>query len=166
MKKRDFNLLQKVFEREIVGSMLQSKSQEYVRLAGMGYVFLNEKTLRYDDGLPPMKIIGWNLTPLGHMEYCQNCYKGGKMKTHELKIDPKSFQAVWDGFKTCELRFNDRDFKVEDIVWLRETAHSAEEMKLGAPLQYTGREDKHMITHILKGPILGLMDGWVILSFE
>lgn len=40
--------------------------------------------------------------------------------THTLKILPEYFNAVLAGRKTFEFRYNDRDFKVGDLVILRE----------------------------------------------
>lgn len=40
--------------------------------------------------------------------------------THELKILPMYFQAVWDGKKTFEVRKNDRGYKLNDILILKE----------------------------------------------
>lgn len=42
------------------------------------------------------------------------------MVDHELKIQPIYFNPVWNEEKTFEIRENDRDFKVGDIVRLRE----------------------------------------------
>jgi len=39
---------------------------------------------------------------------------------HEHKILPEFFEAVILGFKTFEIRKNDRDYKVGDIVFLNE----------------------------------------------
>ncbi len=83
--------------------------------------------------------------------------------THELKTDPAPFSAVYDGIKTFEIRLNDRGFKVGDKLLLRETQHSGEAMKGGAPLAYTGREITKTVSHVLAG--YGLADGWCCLSF-
>lgn len=39
---------------------------------------------------------------------------------HELKIQPEFFQAIADRKKTFEVRRNDRNFKVNDVLILRE----------------------------------------------
>lgn len=49
-------------------------------------------------------------------------------KIHELKVKPVYFEAVKEGIKTFELRRDDRNFKVGDILLLREWEH-----------QYSGR---------------------------
>lgn len=83
-------------------------------------------------------------------------------KTHGLKTDPDVFDAVWNGLKTFEIRFNDRDFKVGDWLNLHETKHSGEDMKAGLPLIYTGRSMLRKVSHVLSG--YGLAEGWVCLS--
>lgn len=40
-------------------------------------------------------------------------------KTHELKILPKYFSEVYSGNKTFEVRKNDRNFKVGDMLILK-----------------------------------------------
>lgn len=87
------------------------------------------------------------------------------MSTHELKTDPEAFDAVDRREKTFEIRFNDRDFQVEDALILRRTKHTGAAMKAGAPLEYTGGSVRVVVSHILRGPIYGLQNGWVILSF-
>ena len=73
ISKKDHKLLGAVFAREVVGYSLQSKSKEYARLEAAGLVFKNSEVKHFKDGLPPMTIEGWNLTPKGHMLYCTNC---------------------------------------------------------------------------------------------
>lgn len=54
------------------------------------------------------------------------------MRIHELKTDPKPFDAVYDGRKLCEVRNNDRDFQVGDLLLLH---------RLINPVSITGRTD-------------------------
>lgn len=63
------------------------------------------------------------------------------MDIHDLKIIPKYFEDVVFNGKNFEIRRNDRDFKVGDILILREFAAG----------EYTGRECKKQIQYILKG---------------
>lgn len=82
---------------------------------------------------------------------------------HDLKTDPEVFAAVLLGAKTHEIRLNDRGFAVGDTLLLRETASTGAEMAAGAPLEYTGRTARRIVSHVLTG--YGLQDGWCILSF-
>jgi hypothetical protein len=84
-------------------------------------------------------------------------------RTHDLKTDPEAFDAADRGDKTHEIRFNDRDFKVGDLLQLLETRHTGEQMRAGAPLEFTGRKARRVVSHIQEG--YGLAPGWVILSF-
>lgn len=59
-------------------------------------------------------------------------------KVHELKCWPEPFEAMWKDLKTCEVRKNDRDFKVGDILHLREFSP---DMRI-----YLGRG---MVAHVL-----------------
>jgi ASC-1-like (ASCH) protein len=59
--------------------------------------------------------------------------------THELKILPEYFKAVVKGKKTFEIRTNDRPFKVNDHILLKEWTGN----------DYTGNEIKVRIKYIL-----------------
>lgn len=78
------------------------------------------------------------------------------MKIHELKISPKYFEDVNSHKKNFELRKDDRDFKVGDLITLREYDNG----------QYTGREIKNIpIGYILRNvPEYGLKEGYCILG--
>ena len=62
-------------------------------------------------------------------------------KVHELKTIPYYYQAVWKGVKTFEARKNDRDFRVGDLLHLREWDATKKE--------YTGAELARRVTFIL-----------------
>lgn len=84
------------------------------------------------------------------------------MKTHELKTDPEPFAASFRGDKMYEIRLNDRDFKCGDLLTLRETLWSGQEMRDGEPLEYTGRTLSRTITEVRTN--YGISDGWCILG--
>jgi hypothetical protein len=88
----------------------------------------------------------------------------GSGLTHKLKTDPAVFQAVLDGRKRFEIRRDDRGYYVGDTLHLRETRYTGMEMRAGAPLEYTGREAWVSVDYLLRGPVYGLADGWVVLS--
>ena len=90
-------------------------------------------------------------------------------KIHELKILPYFFRAVKAGSKTFELRKNDRDFKVGDILVLKEfktglVDHTGAEEVVIEERGYTGREIKKRISYILEGGQYGLRKGYSILA--
>lgn len=78
LTKKDFNLLEKVFENEIDPQMLRLpfqtkskiKTKEYERLEKQGMVEFVSIVL---PGRFPVTVKGWVLTHLGRMEYCANC---------------------------------------------------------------------------------------------
>ncbi len=74
---------------------------------------------------------------------------------HDLKTLPEYYDAVDKGVKTYELRFDDRNYAVGDMLILREWQDG----------KYTGRKLTAKITHILKG-FTGLTDGWAVLSIK
>ncbi len=78
------------------------------------------------------------------------------MTVHELKISPKYFEEVRKGFKTFELRKDDRNYKLCDLVTLKEYENG----------KYTGRELENLpITYILRDcPEYGLKEGYCILG--
>ncbi len=60
--------------------------------------------------------------------------------THELKIRPEYFKAVVCGDKTFEIRKNDRNFKVGDIIVLNEWNERS---------GYTGKHTLVNITYVM-----------------
>jgi len=85
---------------------------------------------------------------------------------HELKTDPEVYDDVKNGYKTFEIRMDNRDYKVDDTLILQKTKHTGKQMANGAPLVYTGDKISLLVIYILKGPIYGLEKGWVIMSIK
>jgi len=78
-----------------------------------------------------------------------------KSVTHELKTLPEFFKALCDGTKTFELRRNDRDFQIDDILLLKEWDGE----------RYTGRSYIAAISYIVAdGP--WLMPGYCCLGLK
>jgi len=79
--------------------------------------------------------------------------------THTLKCLIVFFQPKWDKCKTFEIRKNDRNYKVNDKIKIRECYYSEGECI------YTGRYVIEVITYVLHGATqYGLMHGYCILS--
>lgn len=77
-------------------------------------------------------------------------------KKHELKIAPEYLEAVICGQKKAETRINDRDFKVNDRLLLREWENDG----------YTGWEHEVVITHVCDFPYVFTGERWVSLSIS
>ena len=80
------------------------------------------------------------------------------MVDHFLKTWPGFFSGLVDGTKTAEVRINDRNFQVGDVLVLREYDPRA--------CSYTGRDERRVISRVddLR-PITGALR-WVLLSFS
>ena len=76
---------------------------------------------------------------------------------HELKILPRWFNDVQAGVKNFEIRKNDRDFKVGDVLCLKEWYRG----------RFTGRHVMRKIEYIYKGDgTFGLSKEYAILGLE
>lgn len=91
---------------------------------------------------------------------------------HHLKTWPKSFQAIVDLVKRHDIRRNDRDFKVGDLVVLWEYIPSVSEQELPeswGPLargHYTGRCEVREISYVTEGGEYGLPFDRCVLSIR
>jgi hypothetical protein len=78
-------------------------------------------------------------------------------REHDLKTWPLYFQALIDGTKTFEIRRNDREYAVGDILVLREWDPST--------AIYTGRSTRMIITYMTEAlDVGGLSPGCVCMS--
>lgn len=75
---------------------------------------------------------------------------------HEIKILPQYYEAVSKGIKQFELRKDDRDYQVGDLVRLREWDGK----------EYTGSKMIVGIKYVLRDcPEYGLMEGYCIFGW-
>ena len=82
--------------------------------------------------------------------------RSSKMAVHYLKIKPEYYKDIERGLKTFELRKNDRDFHVGDILML---------IKLDGEGNETDQVIKKNVVYILKDcPQYGLKEGYAILG--
>lgn len=81
------------------------------------------------------------------------------MKLHELKIHPDHFSAITFGFKAYEIRYNDRDYQLGDILFLREF------IKGPQTETYTGNTMLVRVKHVLTG-FEGLEPGFIIMGIN
>lgn len=78
------------------------------------------------------------------------------MKTHELKTWPQYFEQVVAGQKQFEIRKNDRDFQVGDVLVLDEYCPDRK--------VYTGNYAIVKIEYILHGGQFGIEPGYCVMS--
>ena len=78
-------------------------------------------------------------------------------QTHELKIWPACFAAVQAGTKPFDVRENDRNFQIGDLLVLREFEPETE--------QYTGPALTRWVSYVLHGGF-GLQPNWCVLGFS
>lgn len=79
-------------------------------------------------------------------------------RIHELKTWPVYWFKVFMGRKTFEVRKNDRDFKVGDILILKEYDLESD--------TYTGRNLSRRVTFILEGGGFGIEEGFCVMSIQ
>lgn len=80
------------------------------------------------------------------------------MKAHYLKTWPEPYEASEKGLKPFEIRRNDRNFQVGDILVLQEWRPATEE--------YTGRKLVREVAFILDNPRFGIKDGFVVMAVK
>ena len=76
---------------------------------------------------------------------------------HQLKSWPDAFQAVWEGYKTFEWRYDDRRYKLGDILEMSEWLPDNQ--------AFTGRYIRAEVTYLLRGRF-GVPDGFVVMSIK
>ncbi len=79
-------------------------------------------------------------------------------QTHELKIWPSCFAAVKAGNKPFDVRENDRNFQVGDVLLLNEFDPETE--------QYTGHTVTRWVSYVLQGGVFGIQPDWCVLGFS
>lgn len=78
-----------------------------------------------------------------------------KPKIHCLKVTPEFFPALVCGDKTFEVRLNDRDFNVGDLLVLQEWDQT-----------YTREAVTKQVTYVLHGGRFGLQEGHVVMGLK
>lgn len=77
------------------------------------------------------------------------------MKHIYVKILPEYYEAVKCGDKTFEVRLNDRDYQVNDVLHLQEFNNG----------EYTGRELVKVISYILNDAVY-CKEGYVVIALK
>ncbi|WP_394178452.1 DUF3850 domain-containing protein [Marinomonas posidonica] len=80
------------------------------------------------------------------------------MQAHQLKIHQDFWNDLVEGKKTAEIRRNDRDYKVGDILLIKAFPVDAE------GYQHETDSEVRIITHITEGGQYGIEKGYCLLS--
>lgn len=84
------------------------------------------------------------------------------MTTHWLKTIPSRFQEVWDGKKTVEIRYNDRNYRENDFLILADGQKELPTTLRAILAKVIGIMDSSAATECE----VGLKEGFVALSLE
>jgi len=84
------------------------------------------------------------------------------MNVHALKTWPAFYEDVALGTKSFEVRRNDRNFAVNDVLLL----HEWQPDQKGDGGRFTGRLVAARVTYVLRGPILGIAEGWCVMGIK
>lgn len=79
-----------------------------------------------------------------------------EVRVHNLKTWPEMYQAIVDGRKNFEVRLNDRDYKVGDVLILWEWDPFTS--------KGSGRGITRKVTFVLDEPGFGLKPGYVCMA--
>lgn len=79
------------------------------------------------------------------------------MRIHELKTWPEFFSELQAGRKTFEVRLNDRDFRVGDVLALREFDHTKDAFTRKSALI-------RCVTYVMYGPGFGLTPDYCVMA--
>lgn len=99
--------------------------------------------------------------------------------THELKCVSPYFEEVAAERKNYELRLNDRDYQVGDLLLLKHWVPSVDSNGV-ATGTYSGKQELRRITYMMRGPFIAseaiptggsriyqaLVEGWCIMSLS
>ena len=79
-------------------------------------------------------------------------------QTHELKLWPPCFAAVNAGTKPFDVRENNQNFQVGDLLLLREFEPETAD--------YTGKTLTRWVSYVLAGGAFGVQSNWCVLGFS
>jgi hypothetical protein len=79
------------------------------------------------------------------------------MKTHELKIQEMFYFPIKKRLKTFEIRYNDRDYEVGDILNLN---------VIDSDFNYTGDKISVRVNYIMDGGKFGVEMGYIVMGIS
>lgn len=77
---------------------------------------------------------------------------------HNIKLDISFCDLVYKGIKTFEVRRNDRNYQIGDLVWFQPVGLSYQ------PVEHPVKDKIYEITYILNG--WGIQEGFVVFAIK
>lgn len=91
--------------------------------------------------------------------------RGRASQVHDLKCWPPFWDQINTGRKTFEVRQDDRGYRINDLLILREWT-PPDWLEPDTPGELTGRVCHRVVTSVLVGGQFGLAEGYVALSLQ